>query len=443
MRRGINPLDVKPFKTWEETARPDQLPPQGDWSTWLILTGRGWGKTRTAAETVRRAVEEWGHRRIAIIGPTADDIRDVMIEGESGLLSVFPESSRPNYEPSKKRVTFSNGAIANIRSADEPRRVRGLQYTFLWADELCAWQYPSCWDLAQFGNRLRTPRPRAVVTTTPVLGHELLEKIMSDARTHVTRGTMRDNAENLSPERLLELEDQYGGTELGRQELDGEILDSVPGALWKSEWFRDPKFRRPPALLIGENGKIVFTPPTRLARIAVALDPSVSDPERKANPLKQPDACGVCVAGLGEDGRGYVLGDFTKIMSPSAWGRIGVNLLDITKGHVLVAEANQGGELIREVIRNISSNAPLQLVHASDGKRPRAEGVSLLYEQGRVSHCGNLVALEKQMTTWDPTNPGRRSPNNIDALVWAFHGLGLCNATGMRTSQGIKAQARQ
>jgi phage terminase large subunit-like protein len=418
-------------KTWRSLARPEQLPPPGEWSTWLIMTGRGWGKTRTAAETVKIAVEEWGHRRLAIIGPTAGDMRDVMIEGESGLLSVFPEATRPHYEPSKQRVTFANGAVANLRSADEPRRVRGLQYTFLWADELCAWQHPTCWDIAQFGNRLREPKPVSVVTTTPVVGHELLQTLLESPRTVITRGTMRDNVA-LNAERLLELEEQYGGTELGRQELDGELLDTVPGALWVPEWFRRDGFRIAPAIG-SRDGKLVFEPPVPLQRVVVALDPNVTDPGKRSNPLKKPDACGVSVVGLGDDHRAYVLADFTGIMSPAEWARLAVKLFTLCGAQQIIAEKNQGGQLIEDVIKNVAHNMPVELVSAVENKRSRAEPVSLLYEQGRVSHCGELVKLEQQMVTWDPTNPGRKSPNNIDALVWAFHGLGLCVATGMRS----------
>lgn len=185
------PEDEDEWVPWRAKARPEQLPPAGDWSVWLIVTGRGWGKTRTAAECVRLAVEEGGHRRIGIIGPTAGDVRDVMIEGESGLLSVFPGSRRPNYEPSKQRVTFANGAVANLRSADEPKRVRGLQFTFLWADELCAWRNPETWDIVQFGNRLKRPRPVAVVTTTPVPGHRVLRELMASPSTHITRAVCK------------------------------------------------------------------------------------------------------------------------------------------------------------------------------------------------------------------------------------------------------------
>lgn len=429
------PADLE-WQDWRQIARPEQLPPPGDWSVWLIVTGRGWGKTRTAAECVRLAVEEGGHRHIGIIGPTAGDVRDVMIEGESGLLSVFPPSRRPSYEPSKQRVTFVNGAVANLRSADEPKRVRGLQFTFLWADELCAWRYPEGWDVLQFGNRLNRPRPRAVVTTTPVPGHQVLMDLLGSPGTYVTRGTMRDNVENLSEDRVRELEAKYGATSLGRQELEGEILDQARGALWLREWFEALEFRLPPAFgRVG--GKLEFRPPVGLQRISVAIDPSVSDPERRKNPHRDPDECGLVVGGLDLDGNPVVLGDFTAIMPPGKWAQVAVQLYGLTDASGIVAEANQGGALITEVLRGIASHVPIRLVHATQAKRPRAEPVALMYEQGRVRHCGDLAALEREMMQWDPA-VALRSPNRIDALVWLFHDLGLTQATGGRSTTRLR-----
>jgi phage terminase large subunit-like protein len=241
---------------------------------------------------------------------------------------------------------------------------------------------------------------------------------------------MRENLA-LNPQRVQELEELYGGTELGRQELEGELLETLPGALWIPDWFRREGFRLGPA--IGQqDGRLAFRPPVSLVRVVVALDPSVSDPDKRTNPLKAPDACGVSVVGLGDDHRAYVLGDFTEVMAPADWARLAVRLFTICGASSIIAEKNQGGQLIEDVIRGVVHNVPVELVSASESKRSRAEPVSLLYEQGRVSHCGEMPQLERQMTTWDPTNPGRKSPNNIDSLVWAFHGLGLCVATGTK-----------
>lgn len=443
---------------WREIARKSQLPPHEQvpglsWSTWLIMTGRGFGKTRTAAETVRIAVEEWGHKYVGLIGPTAGDLRDIMIEGESGLLACYDAGGGkpPVYESSKSRITWPNGAQANLRSADEPRRVRGLQFTFLWADEICAWQYPSTWRLAQFGNRLKSPKPQAVVTTTPLVGHELLQELIANPRTFVTRGTMRDNAANLSEERIIELEEEYGGTELGRQELDGELLTTIPGALWDPQWFRREGFRVPQMLgyFDESTNEYIQTPrETRdliaieakrhvrlrldkrvpFARIVVAVDPNVTDPEKKNNPLKKPDACGIAVVGMTERGTPVVLGDFTAIIAPERWARLAIQLSNACalRGDpaTIVAETNNGGDLVRLALQGVASKFPYQEVKAKDDKRTRAEPVSILYEQGRVKHAGEFAMLEKQMTTWDPTNTGAKSPNNIDALVWGFAALG-------------------
>lgn len=421
---------------WRDEARPNQIQPDGDWDTWLIVTGRGWGKTRTAAECFREKIQE-GHRRLAILGPTAGDIRDVMIEGESGLLSVFPPSERPNYEPSKRRITFKNGAIANIRSGDE--QVRGLQFTFMWADEYCAWANPDAWKVLQFGNRLKYPKPQAIVTTTPVPGHEGLLSILKHPKTIVTRGSMLDNKDNLSEDRVRQLIEDYGGTQLGRQELEGEILEFNRNALWDHEWFARDGFRLPPAFGVDEDGKAVFVPPTGLTSIAIALDPSVSDPERRKDKLKEPDACGIVVVGRFADGRGVILGDFTGVMSPGDWARRAAALYRLCKANFIVAEGNQGGELIREVIRNIDASIPIQIVHATIGKRPRAEPIALCYEQNRVSHCGRLDGLENEYTKWDSQNPAAKSPNRLDAAVWGLFALGLGVPTTKQSSR-IKQQ---
>lgn len=247
---------------------------------------------------------------------------------------------------------------------------------------------------------------------------------------------MQDNVGNLSEERVRELELKYGATRLGRQELEGEIFDQVQGALWRPVWLESAGFRLP--IAFGQvGGRLEYRPPAGLRRVVVAIDPSVSDPDRRKNPLKEPDECGMVVGGIDADGNPVVLGDFSAVMSPGDWARRAVLLYSLTHASGIVAEANQGGALITEVIQSIAANVPIRLVHASQAKRPRAEPVALLYEQGRVRHCGRLDALEREMTTWDAM-ANDRSPNRVDALVWLFHDLGLTQATGGRSTTRLR-----
>lgn len=380
---------------WPLAARPDQLAPRGDWSIWLVKAGRGWGKTRVGAEWVRSVATPGA--RIALVGSTAADVRDVMVEGESGILAVCEPWNRPLYEPSKRRLTWPNGAIATTYSAEEPDRLRGPQHTHAWADEVAAWAAPDTWDMLLMGLRLGD-KPRAVVTTTP-RSVPLMRAIQASPGLVVTRGSTRDNALNLAPSFLSGLMARYEGTRLGRQELDGEELDDNPDALWSREAIDGLRLREVP----------------ELARVVVAIDPATTA-------TASSDETGIVIAGLGVDGRGYVLADRSGRYKPDEWARRAVEAYHAHKADRIVAEGNQGGDMVTHVLRTAWPDAPVRIVHASRGKVARAEPVAALYEQGRVSHVGALPQLEDQMCSW---TPGQASPDRMDALVWALTELML------------------
>ena len=380
---------------WAAWARPKQETPAGDWRVWLILAGRGFGKTRTGGEFIRQQVDAGNARHLALVGPTAADVRDTMIEGESGLLRIYPPEQRPKYEPSKRRITFHNGAVASAFSADEPDRLRGPNHDLAWADELASWRYPDAWDMLMFGLRIGR-HPRAIVTTTPkpvaVLRNLLA---IEDGSVVTTRGSTYENRNNLAASFLSEILARYEGTRLGRQELHAEILDDVEGALWSRVMVEEHRSHEPPAL----------------TRIVVAVDPAISKGPGSAE-------TGVVVAGVAEDGHGYILEDRTLRGSPNEWGLAAVSAYHLHQADRIVAEANQGGDMVRHTLRTVDPNVPVRLVHASRGKRTRAEPIAALYEQGRVHHVGYLADLEDQMCGWVP-NEGA-SPDRVDALVWAL-----------------------
>lgn len=382
---------------WSQRGRHDQHAPAGSWRTWLILAGRGWGKTRTGAEWVREQVTRHGARRVALVARTAADVRDVIVEGESGILAISPNGERPLWEPSRRRLTWPNGAIATTYSADVPDQLRGPQHDRAWADELAAWQYPDAWTQLLLGLRLGDD-PRVVVTTTP-RPTPIIRSLLSAPTTHVTRGRTLDNAANLAPQFLDAIVRQYEGTRLGRQELDGEILDDNPGALWKRSQIDAARVAKAPDL----------------RRIVVGVDPAVS-----AN--AQSDETGIIAAGVGFDGRFYVLDDASGRYSPDQWASRVAALYRSTKADRIVVEVNQGGDLVTSTLRTVDRTLPITTVHAKRGKALRAEPIAALYEQGRVSHCGALPTLEDQMTAWDPSSDAA-SPDRIDALVYALAAL--------------------
>lgn len=383
---------------WTFWARPEQLIPPGDWRVFLILAGRGWGKTRTGAETVAEWVRSGKCRRIALVAPTAADARDVMIEGESGLLNVGQPQERPTYEPSKRRLTWPNGAIATVFSADKPDRLRGPQHDGAWADEIAAWRYPEAWDQLMFGLRLGDD-PRVVATTTP-RPIPLIKELVESDTTYVVRGSTYDNRANLAPAFFEKIIARYEGTRLGRQELYAEILTDVPGALWNRSMIEASR---------------VSKVPTTLRRIVVSIDPAASANEDSAE-------TGIIVAGIGEDGHGYVLEDVSLTASPDKWARQAVSAFYVHGADRIVAEVNNGGDMVEHTLRTVDRTVPYKAVRASRGKEIRAEPVAALYEQGRIHHVGYFGPLEDQLCTW---LPGEKSPDRLDALVWALTELML------------------
>lgn len=388
------------FDWYGSLARENQKAPAGDWRVWLLMAGRGFGKTRTGAEWVRRQVNTRQARRIALVGPTAADVRDVMVEGPAGILAISPEfdpAGRPKYEPSKRRLSWPNGAVASLYSADEPDRLRGPQHDAAWCDELAAWRRPDAWDMLMLGLRLGHD-PRCVVTTTPrPVAH--IRALLAAKTTSVTRGSTYDNLDNLAPAFRDQIITQYEGTRLGRQELHAEILDDVPGALWQR------------ALL--DNSRVTAFPD--LVRIVVGVDPAASDNEGAAE-------TGIIVAGIGTDGHGYVLDDLSLRASPAGWAAQVVAGYHKLKADRIVAERNNGGDMVAHTIRTADRTVAVKQVWAARGKLVRAEPIAALYEQARVHHVGLLADLEDQLCGWVP---GEKSPDRLDALVWALTDLML------------------
>jgi phage terminase large subunit-like protein len=401
---------------WEVSlARDAQLEPEGIWQLWLILAGRGFGKTRTGGEWIHKRVRD-GSRYIALVAPTAGDARDVMVEGPAGVLRTARRGETPIYEPSKRRVTFHTGAVASLFSAEEPNRLRGPQHDSAWCDEPAAWKYPEeTWDNLEFGLRLGTD-PRVCATTTP-RPTKLIKKLVAEARAtkSLTRGSTYDNRANLAPSFLAKLLKKYDGTRLGRQELHAELLEDTPGALWTLD-------------LLDEN-RVQVAPD--LVRIVVAIDPQAADPN--ANPDEDGAETGIVAAGTSADGDGYILRDASGQLSPGEWGERAVLLFDELEADCIVGEANQGGAMVEYVVRTAAEKLYREKkrptphvryisVHASRGKHTRAEPVAALDEQGRTHHVGTFPELEDQMSTWVP---GQKSPDRMDARVWATTALML------------------
>lgn len=415
---------------WELWARDDQLPPDATqtgapWRVWLILGGRGSGKTRAGAEWVRSIVcngrspaipgagtsmpgdalslirARDAETRIALVGKTLGEVRNVMVEGMSGLLSIHPARDRPLFEPSKRRLTWPNGAIAELFSADEPEALRGPQFSAAWCDELAKWRgAEKAWDMLQFGLRLGD-KPQVAVTTTP-RATALLKKIIADEATVTVTLATRDNATNLAPSFLAEMTRRYAGSALGRQELLGEIVEDANDGLWRRHWIEEARLTQAP----------------EMQRVVVALDPPVTATATS-------DACGIVVAGLGVDRRAYVLADRTvEGRSPEVWARAALAAYDDYGADRMVAEVNQGGDLVISVLQQFRENLPVVKVRATRGKWVRAEPVAALYAEGRVVHVGRFEALENQMCVFGADGTVRgRSPDRADALVWAITDL--------------------
>lgn len=395
-------------KDWEVWARDDQLPPQGGWRNWLILGGRGAGKTRAGAEWVRGLAlgrKRFGEnaRQIALIGESLADVREVMIEGVSGVLGVHTRWERPQWEPSRRRLEWRNGAVAYAFSADDPESLRGPQFGAAWCDELCKWRrVEAAFDMLQFGLRLGH-NPRSAITTTP-RPVPLLKRLLADPATQVSRAATKANALQLAPGFLEQMLSRYEGTRLGRQELDGELIEARADSLFPRERV--------------EHARTNEHPP--LARIVVAIDPPVSSREGA-------DACGIVAAGVDHDGRVFVLADESGHgLSPLAWASRAIALYRRLNADRIVVEVNQGGEMARAVLSETDASVPVSEVRATRGKVLRAEPVAALYEQRRVSHVGSFPLLEDEMADFgaDGLSNGR-SPDRLDALVWAITSLVL------------------
>jgi phage terminase large subunit-like protein len=384
-------------------AHDYQLPPaRSGWTTWLLLGGRGAGKTRAGAEWVRGvALEEGRAARIALIGETEHDAREVMVEGVSGLFAVHGARERPAWISSRRRLEWPNGAIAQVFSAEDPESLRGPQFSAAWCDELAKWRHAeSTFDMLQFGLRLGE-RPRQVITTTP-RPISLIKRLMADPATVTTHAASRENAFNLSPAFFDNVIARYRGTRLGRQEIDGEIIQERAGALWTRAGIEACRVTQAPSC----------------PRIVVAVDPP-------ASAKKGADACGLVAAGRAADGLIYVLADESIAgLTPQAWAMKTVALWRRLEADALVVEVNQGGDMVRAVIGEADSSVPVREVRATRGKWLRAEPVAQLYEQGRVRHAGVFPALEDEMCDFglDGLSSGR-SPDRLDALVWAVTAL--------------------
>lgn len=381
---------------WEEVARPNQIPPDSEWLIWLILSGRGWGKTRTGAEWLANEAIKNPRTRWAIVARTFADARDTCAEGESGIVNVLQRYQViRNWNRSMGEIVLTNGSKIKLFSAEEPDRLRGPQHHGAWCDELAAWEDPDAWDQLMFGLRLGN-RPRTVVTTTP-RPVALLKSLINRDTTYITRGNTFENAKNLAATALLELQARYAGTRLGRQELEGELLEDVEGALWSRSWI--------------ENTRIKTEQLPSLYRIVVAIDPAVTSGEDS-------DETGIVIAGATNDGHFYVLEDATMKGTPDSWGKRAVQGYKDWKADRIVAEVNNGGDMVVMVLQQVDKFVPVTKVHATRGKRMRAEPISALYEQGRVHHVGSFTKLEDQMVSWTPES--NDSPDRLDALVWSL-----------------------
>ncbi len=397
------------FDFW---AMPHQIEPSGDWRTWVILGGRGAGKTRAGAEWVRKMVEgalphaPGAARRVALVGETMDQAREVMVFGDSGILSICPPDRRPEWIAGRRMLVWPNGAEAQVFSAHDPDSLRGPQFDAVWADELAKWRRgDEAWDMLQFALRLGDS-PRACVTTTPRKS-QMLSDLLERDTTVVTHAATQANRANLADSFLKEIEGRYGGTSLGRQEMEGVMLTEVEGALWSSADLAACQVDDLPAL----------------DRIVVAIDPPGTSHAGS-------DQCGIVVAGVAmtgspHDWRAVVLEDASMSAArPTAWAEAAIAAMRRHCADRLVAEVNQGGDMVEAVLRGVDGMVPYRSVHASKGKVARAEPIAALYEQGRVSHVRGLSDLEDQMAQMTSRGfEGKGSPDRVDALVWALYDL--------------------
>jgi predicted phage terminase large subunit-like protein len=392
---------------WDLYARPAQRPPEGKWDTWVIMAGRGFGKTRPGAEQCKIWAEElgkdYGGGHIGLIAKDPQDARDVMIEGESGILACSPPWFRPTYEPSKRLLTWPNGVIAHTYSAETPDDLRGPQHHKLWGDEPCKWKHgQDTWDMAELGLRLGH-NPQALLTTTP-RPVPFLIALLKEPGTRVTTGSTYENQANLSKKFIKKIIRKYEGTRLGRQELHAEMLTDTPGALWTLDLIESLRVQKMPCELV---------------TAIIAIDPAGVAPKDEEAEDDEMAETGMVYGGKGEDGHLYVCGDISDQLSPAKWGRKAVSFYETLKMDRIIAETNNGGDMVEHVVRTAAEHLDIEIsfrkITASRGKHTRAEPVAALYEQRRAHHVGLMPDLEDQMTTWVP---GDKSPDRMDALVW-------------------------
>lgn len=401
---------------WSFWARPKQMRPAGGWFGWLILSGRGFGKTRTGAETVRGWVEELPeghthHLRMALVAETSSDARDVLVQGESGIIAISRPEFMPEYEPSKRRVTWPCGCQGTTYSGEEPGQLRGPQFDKAWVDELAKYKYPQeAWDNLEFGLRLGM-NPQVVVTTTP-RPISIVRQMVKDEMFVITSGSSYENITNLAPQFIKRVLKKYEGTRLGRQELLAEILEEVQGALWNREML--------------DTLRVKALPPGEMVRVVVGVDPSTSANEDTSNET------GIIVVGKAANGHAYVFEDASMVGSPNQWGMAVVAAYNRNLADRIVPERNNGGDMVEATIRTIDPTVSIRTVWASRGKGRRAEPVSALYEQGKVHHVGNMARVEDQMVLLTPEEYlGAGSPDRADALVWALTDLMLKGGSSM------------
>jgi phage terminase large subunit-like protein len=403
--KSWNRRKMEESHSWRFWRRDDQFEPQGDWRTWLVMAGRGYGKTRMGAEWVSALAAQYPGARFALVGATLNEARQVMVEGESGLLAL-PFAERPEWEPSLRRLTWRNGATATLFSAAEPESLRGPQHDFAWADEIAKWPNGiKAWDNLMLGLRLGQ-HPRIMATTTP-RPVPLLRRLVLEKGVSITRGRTADNDMHLPPEYLASVRAAYAGTRWGRQELDGELIEDAAGALWTRDLI--------------ERQRVSAAPD--LKRVVIGVDPPVSE---------HGDACGIVAVGIGEDKKAYVLADHSVAgASPERWARAVAAAVDLWQADRVVAEDNQGGNMVETVLRAADLAMPIKRVHASRTKSVRAEPIAALYEARRVFHTAAFPEMEDQMcglvSGGGYEGPGR-SPDRADALVWALTELMLGKA---------------
>ncbi len=404
MQETSNKQTIALYTNWLKTARAKQIAPDVDFYIWLILAGRGWGKTRTGAQDIVTYALRHPNSNCAVVAPTHGDLRRVCFGGPSGLLSIIPKecfiksSDQKGYSSSTSEIRLSNGSKISGFAAQEPDRLRGPQFHRAWCDELAAWRYPEAFDQLMFGLRLGA-KPQCVITTTPK-PTKIIKELIERKDCHVTSGSTFENEANLAESALAMLKDRYEGTTLGRQELYAEVVDNFEGALWNSAEIEETRLRDDTE--------------RELTNIIVAIDPAVTANENS-------DETGIIVVGKDMNNEYYVLEDLSGKYSADKWGRIAIRAYYEWEADRIVAEVNNGGDLVERLLRNIDSDIPYRSVHATRGKLVRAEPIAALYEQKRVHHVGYYPELESQMCTY--TGDIKTSPDRLDALVWGMSEL--------------------